>query len=320
MNQYTLVTGGAGFIGSHLVDALISKGEKVIVVDDLSTGELNNIRFKEKIIFIQGNISHHETVNNLFAEYKITKIFHHAAVASVQKSIESPLETHSVNQYSTLLLLEAARKQKFFERFVYASSAAIYGNQSTLPVSESFSVNPLSPYAIDKYASEQYALAYYRMYGVPTVVLRYFNVYGPRQNGNSPYSGVISILSDRFLKSISGEDPTFNIYGDGEQTRDFIYVQDVVQANILVASKTEAIGQVFNVGSGKQTSLNQLISIYHNITGSNIHVRYCSERKGDIKHSCANIARLEKLGFKLKYSIQDGLYEYWSELRKGERF
>ncbi|KUP04392.1 epimerase [Bacillus coahuilensis p1.1.43] len=308
-----LVTGGAGFIGSHLVDHLLHRGEKVVVLDDLSMGSKTNLQDHENLIFIQGDLSHRLTIQEVFAQHSFKKVFHLGAIASVAASVEHPFETHQTNLEGTLYLLEEVRKVGSIERFVFASSAAVYGDEPTLPKREKSEIRPLTPYAIDKFASEQYVLAYSRLYGIPTAATRFFNVYGTRQNPSSPYSGVISIITDRFKKLMNGEETIFTLFGDGKQTRDFVYVEDVIQALTLVSENEEAIGRVFNVGTGKETSLVDMISILEKITSTTLPIDQKEERAGDIKHSYSCIDDLESIGFNPHYSMEAGLRKYWEE-------
>ncbi|MFC7392995.1 SDR family NAD(P)-dependent oxidoreductase [Scopulibacillus cellulosilyticus] len=312
--KYTLVTGGAGFIGSHLVKRLLEDGEKVVILDNLSMGKLSNIPLENKnVIFVNGDVSDRKTVNELFGKYNFDKIFHLAAVASVAASIKDPEKTHQTNFNGTIYLLEEAKKQKDLRRFVFASSAAVYGNSLELPKKENSEISPLTPYAIDKYASERYVLTYNSLYKLPTSAVRFFNVYGSGQNPNSPYSGVISILTDRLKANKMGNYNPFILYGDGKQTRDFIFVDDVISALLLVSESNESLGRVFNVGTGKQISLNEMISIYEEISGVNLPIINHKFRDGDIRESYADISLLNNIGFKPKYKLNEGLLNYWND-------
>ncbi|WP_175990067.1 NAD-dependent epimerase/dehydratase family protein [Bacillus sp. Marseille-Q1617] len=307
-----LVTGGAGFIGSHLVDALLNRNEKVIVIDNLSMGDENNLPQDNNITFIKGDLSDPELVNTLFSKYTIKTIFHLGAVASVVASIEKPSETHRTNMDGTLILLEAAKKYGV-GRFIFASSAAIFGDEPTLPKSEESTIKPLTPYAIDKYGSEQYVIAYNRLYHLPTTVLRFFNVFGNRQNPSSPYSGVVSILTDKFKKLKNNEEDSFILYGEGDQTRDFIHVKDVVKALILVMEREAAVGEIFNLGTGISTSLKQLIEIYERATGLSLPIIEKEERSGDIKYSYTSIEKIKAIGYTPDYSLEEGIKIYWDK-------
>ncbi|WP_299742883.1 NAD-dependent epimerase/dehydratase family protein [uncultured Rossellomorea sp.] len=308
-----LVTGGAGFIGSHIVEELLNKNEQVVVIDNFSMGSMDNLPKDDKLTVVEGDISSKETIEKLFQQHRFKKIFHLGAIASVAASVEDPLHTHQTNLEATLYLLEETRKQGGLERFVFASSAAVYGDEPTLPKKETSTIRPLTPYAIDKFASEQYVLAFSRLYDIPTTAVRFFNVFGNRQNPSSPYSGVVSILTDKFKQLVNNEETSFTLYGDGEQTRDFIYVKDVVQANLLVSEDPAAIGKVFNVGTGDSTSLNELIGMYEEITNTKLPIEQLEERSGDIKESYSDISELKSLGFDPKFSMREGLLEYWNK-------
>jgi UDP-glucose 4-epimerase len=308
-----LVTGGAGFIGSHIVEDLLNNNETVVVIDNFSMGSNDNLPEDDNLTVVEGDISSKETIQTLFQQHQFKKIFHLGAIASVAASVEDPLHTHQTNLEATLYLLEEARKQGGLERFVFASSAAVYGDEPTLPKKETSTIRPLTPYAIDKFASEQYVLAFSRLYDIPTTAVRFFNVFGNRQNPSSPYSGVVSILTDKFKQLVNKEETNFTLYGDGEQTRDFIYVKDVVQANLLVSESKEAIGRVFNVGTGESTSLNELIGMYEEITNTKLPIEQLEERSGDIKESYSDISELKSLGFDPKFTMREGLLEYWNK-------
>lgn len=306
-----LITGGAGFIGSNLAKSF-PKDTDIFIVDDLSMGKKENIKDLKNVIFFEESILNYEFINNLLKTENFDYIFHLAAIASVADSIDRPLETSQVNFNATLNILNTLKKinNLSLKRFVFASSAAVYGNLADLPKKESSCVNPTTPYAIDKYASEKYTLSFNQLYGIPTSSVRFFNVYGPNQNPKSPYSGVISIIIDKFTDKLNGMDTKFSLYGDGKQTRDFIYVDDVIQALKLVAYSKEALGNVYNVGTGKETSLNELIKMISMIFNLEINISNYSERDGDIKESFADIELLENLGFKQRYTIQQGLEKY----------
>ena len=276
-----LVTGGAGFIGSHIVDRLIDDGHEVIVLDDFSTGHRSNLTEHERLTIVEGDISNTDTVNECMQG--VDWVFHKAAVASVPKTVNDPVGSSLVNYHGTLHLLEAARNNKV-KRFVFASSAALYGDEPTLPKVETMCPMTLSPYAVDKLASENACGMYTRLYGLETVCLRYFNVYGPRQDPSSPYSGVISIFTDKLKKK---EVPT--IFGDGEQTRDFIFVSDVVEANMKAVTTEGCEGQYFNIATANKITLNNLLKILSDIYSMEFDVNYGEPRKGDIKESYARI-------------------------------
>ena len=305
-----LITGGAGFIGSTLANYL-SKEKSVIVIDDLSMGKKENLIKNSNLEFINGSVTDKELMTEILSNNKFDYIFHLAAIASVADSVERPLETHQINFESVLMLLELIRKhQKDLKRLVFSSSAAVYGDEPTLPKKEESVIRPLTPYAVDKFAAEQYVLDYYHLYGIPTSAVRFFNVYGPNQNPESPYSGVISILVDRYKKMQRGEQGEFTLFGDGSQSRDFVFIEDVIQALLLVANKEEALGRQFNVGTGNAISLIELIKVIDEALELSLTVKHENERDGDIKDSVADISRLKSLGFKPNFSIHEGMQKY----------
>jgi UDP-glucose 4-epimerase len=308
-----LVTGGAGFIGSHFVDSIISdvKSEKIVILDNLSTGKIENIARDIRIEYIKGDVSDNARIEYLFKTNKFDYIIHLAAIASVQDSIDNPILTHRVNFDSTLHLLECARKQGGIKRFVFASSAAVYGDKPDLPCRESSMVNPISPYGIDKYASERFVVNYAKLFGVPSTAFRFFNVYGPRQNPSSPYSGVISIFADHLLH----KGGVITIFGDGEQTRDFVFVKDLVAVIRYAMQNKKAIGEVYNIGTGKQTSLNELARVCGEVSGKRLTIEYKESRSGDIKHSVSDISQLREIGYDSPFSdISKGLKELFLSL------
>jgi len=282
LGMKALVTGGAGFIGSHIVDRLLADGHEVIVLDDFSTGHRSNLPDDNNALtIIEGDISDSEIVQQCMEN--IDWVFHKAAVASVPKTVNDPVGSSAVNYQGTLHLLEAARKNKV-KRFVFASSAALYGDEPTLPKVETMCPVTLSPYAVDKLASEFACGMYTTLYGLETVCLRYFNVYGPKQDPSSPYSGVISIFTDKLRKK---EVPT--IFGDGEQTRDFVFVGDVVEANMKAVTTENVAGQYYNVATSKKITLNELLKVLCEIYETDFKVNYGEARQGDIKESYAVI-------------------------------
>lgn len=298
-----LVTGGAGFIGSHIVDRLLKEGFEVTVLDNLSNGRRENIAHHENrkdFHFIKGDIRDVALVRKLIGD--VDAVLHEAALVSVPRSIENPLLTNEINVIGTLNLLEACRDANV-RRFIYASSTAIYGDTEKLPIHERLTPHPVSPYAVSKLAAENYVKIYHKVYGFNTVCLRYFNVYGSRQTYNS-YSGVITVFINRLLKN---EAPI--IYGDGEQTRDFVHVQDVVEANMLALTKKTAIGETFNIATGTLTTINQLATMLQQIMNkTDLKPVYASPRPGDIKHSYADITKAKKLlQYKPRVSLKDGL-------------
>ncbi|MBA5253085.1 NAD-dependent epimerase/dehydratase family protein [Enterococcus hirae] len=305
-----LITGGAGFIGSTLANHL-GKENVVIVVDDLSMGKVENLEMDRNITFIEGDVADSVLMEEIIRANQFDYIFHLAAVASVADSVARPVETHRVNFESVLMLLELVRKyQPNLKRIVFSSSAAVYGDEPTLPKKEESIIRPLTPYAIDKFAAEQYVLDYCHLYDVPGSAVRFFNVYGPNQNPNSPYSGVISILVDRYKKQLAGEKTSFTLYGDGSQSRDFVYIDDVIQALLLVANKEAALGQQFNVGTGKATTLLKLIQTIDQILETELALEYQPERSGDIHDSLADISKIQSIGYLPNYDVLSGMKSY----------
>jgi UDP-glucose 4-epimerase len=297
-----LVTGGAGFIGSHLVEALSARGAKVRVLDDLSLGSTDNLlHIKGEIDVIHGNVCDRDALRKVVQG--VDWVFHLAAYPSVVYSVEQPELTNEINLDASLALL-AECSAAGVRRVVFSSSSAVYGDRSGV-ASENDPVNPLSPYALQKYTSERYVLLYSSLRGLPGTALRYFNVFGPRQSFNSPYSGVIA----RFCTAlVSGERPV--IFGAGDQCRDFVSVHDVVQANLLAAEKDQAVGRVFNIGTGSAISILDLLKALNRLSGSNVEPDFQPRRSGEIQFSCADIsAAREHLGFAPGVSIEAGLEE-----------
>lgn len=298
-----LVTGGAGFIGSHTVDRLLEEGAEVWVLDDLSSGSLGNLRLskrKPKFRFKRGTVAQYRLLESLAK--KADAIIHLAAIVSPYLSVRKPEIVNQVNVSGTLNVLRAALKNKI-QRVVFASSSSVYGNQKTFPVLEDSPLSPVTAYGVSKLAGEKYCGAYYRTYGLPTVSLRYFNVYGERQSA-SPYSGVIAI----FAKSLAlGTRPT--IFGDGEQTRDFIYVSDVVRANIQALQTKSGLGEAFNIGTERAITINRLFSVLAQLYGkTNIEPVHADIRLGDIRDSYANMVRTKTLlGFEATVELTQGL-------------
>ncbi|MDT2769700.1 NAD-dependent epimerase/dehydratase family protein [Enterococcus pseudoavium] len=305
-----LITGGAGFIGSTLANHL-SKENSVIVIDDLSMGKEENLNKNSNLKFIKGSVTDRELMTDVLSNNSFDYIFHLAAIASVADSVERPVETHQINFESVLMLLELIREhQKDLKRLVFSSSAAVYGDEPTLPKKEESVIRPLTPYAVDKFAAEQYVLDYNHLYGVNTSAVRFFNVYGPNQNPESPYSGVISILVDRYKKLQNGLATEFTLFGDGSQSRDFVFIEDVIQALLLVATKEEALGKQFNVGTGSAITLKELIAVIDETLEITLPIKHEAERDGDIKDSVSDIARLKSLGYQANFSVQEGMKKY----------
>ncbi len=296
-----LVTGGAGFIGSHLVEALVSLGARVRVLDDFSSGRKENLASVESLVeVIVGDVRDLSTC--LKAAEGIEVILHQAALASVPRSVSEPLLAHEVNLTGTLNLLQAAALKKV-KSFVFASSSAVYGENPVLPKKEGQEGKPLSPYAAQKLASEKYLQVFSELYGFNAVSLRYFNVFGPRQNPASQYAAVIPVFITRML---NGLPPV--IYGDGTQTRDFIYVQEVVRANLIASGFESFRGEVFNIGASVPVSINELVEIINSLLGLSIKAIYTDPRPGDIKESFADISQAEKLlGFRPELDFKSGL-------------
>jgi len=300
-----LVTGGAGFIGSHIVDRLLDEGFKVRVLDNLSTGEKKNLaqhQNKKSFQFIEGDIRNFDLVKKTVKG--VDAVFHEAALVSVTRSVENPLLSNEINVTGTVNLLKAC-VDAHVKRFVYASSCAVYGDTETLPNHENLAPKPLSPYAVEKLAAENYAKVFHNVYGLETVSLRYFNVYGPRQK-YGPYSGVISIFINRLLEN---KPPI--ICGDGKQTRDFINVKDVVEANMLALSKREAVGEVFNISTGEATAINKLTETIQKIMEkTDLKPVHAEPRPGDIKHSYGDITKARRnLKYEPKVQLEKGLSE-----------
>lgn len=286
--MYILVTGGAGFIGSNLTDELLAQGVSVRILDNFSTGKYQNLPQDHPCLeIIEGDIGDAELVKQ--AAEGVDVIVHLAAVASVQASVDDPVGTHKTNFDGTLNVLEAARHCGV-ERIIYASSAAVYGDTQELPVKETTAKKPMTPYAADKLAGEYYLDFYHREFGLKYCAFRFFNIYGPRQDPSSPYSGVISIFTNR----ISQGQPII-IYGDGQQTRDFVFVKDLVTVLLGAINKEDLTAHVANVGSGKATSLNEMIAALEDIAGSQVEKSFVAARAGDIRHSLALVDQLQAL-------------------------
>lgn len=296
-----LVTGGAGFIGSHLVDALLAAGCRVTVIDNLSTGRLKNLaQAKGRITFIEGDILDDALLDRAAAGSEV--VFHQAAVVSVPKTVEDPVGSAAVNDLGTVKVLDAARKAGS-RRVVLASSCAVYGDDPVLPKTEGMTPRPLTPYAVQKLAGEYNARLYNDLYGLETVCLRYFNVYGPRQNPFSPYSAVIPIFV-----SCAGKNVAPTIFGGGDQFRDFVFVRDVVSANLLSAVRPGVGGGVFNVGTGRQVTVNRLWEMVQTLGGFNMPAGYGPPRNGDVQESVADIGLAARLlGFAPVWEFEAGL-------------
>lgn len=305
-----LITGGAGFIGSHMSELCLRRGHAVRVIDNLSTGKRENLPPHARLEFIEGDIGDAPTVNAVMIG--VDAVVHLAAVASVQASIDDPIATHRTNFDGTLNLLEAARINGV-TRFIYASSAAVYGDTERLPVGEDTPLNPLSPYAADKLAGEHYLKYYQRKHNLAGTAFRFFNIYGPRQDPSSPYSGVISIFVER-LRQQQG----VTLFGDGRQTRDFVYVGDLVGILYAALLRPELAGAVLNVGTGKQQSLLDLLTYLEDMSGRKIPRTHAPARVGDIVHSRADVTRLRAaMGEVPQTPLADGLKALLQSLNIG---
>ena len=298
-----LITGIGGFIGSSLARALLSRGEQVRGIDNFSTGNRENIHeILGRIDFREADILDLDAMHKACAG--VDFVLHQAAIPSVPKSVLDPLGSNRANVDGTVNVLVAARDAKV-KRVVYAASSSAYGDTPTLPKHEAMRPDPISPYAVAKLASEQYMISFYRCYGLETVCLRYFNIFGPRQDPSSPYSGVLAKFITQMLR---GEQPT--IFGDGEQSRDFTYIDNAVEANLLAckAPADKAAGQVFNTATGRRVTLNETFKLLQGLTSYQGQLKYGPERGGDIKHSLADISKAEAgLGYKPKVDFEEGL-------------
>jgi len=305
-----LVTGGAGFIGSHLTEELIRRGEQVRVVDSLITGHRKNLVHLSGIDFLEGDLADLAIAKR--AVQGVDYVLHQAAIPSVPRSVEDPITSNRANIDSTLNVLVAARDARV-KRVVYAGSSSAYGNTPTLPKHEGMPTNPLSPYALQKLVGEQYMQMFTSLYGLETVTIRYFNVFGPRQDPSSPYSGVISVFAKALLENKA---PT--IYGDGEQTRDFTYVANVVDGVLRAVKAPGAAGQVVNVATGSSISLNRLFTSMREMLGSRVDVAYGPLRNGDVKDSLADITRARTLlGYEPLVPFEAGLKKTIDWYRSG---
>ena len=295
-----LVTGGAGFIGSHLVEELVRRGERVRVVDNLVTGKRRNIAHMPSVEFIEGDLGDVEVARR--AVQGIDYVLHQAAIPSVPRSVQDPITSNRANIDASLNVLVAARDAGV-KRLVYAGSSSAYGNTPTLPKVETMAAAPLSPYALQKLVAEQYCQMFTSLYGLETVTIRYFNVFGPRQDPSSPYSGVISL----FISALcDGRQPT--IYGDGEHTRDFTYVANVVDGVLRACTADGASGEVINVATGGRISLNTLFKTIREVVGARLEPIYADPRPGDVRDSQADISKARRiLGYEPSVSFEEGL-------------
>lgn len=315
MTSKVLVTGGAGFIGSNLAGELIRRGARVTIIDNFVTGFRENLEEIEgDFEFVEGDLNDEAALAEALDGVEI--VFHQAALPSVPRSVENPEETHDACVNGTFRLLSEA-KRKGVRRFVYAASSSAYGDQRTLPKVETMRPEPLSPYAAAKLVGEYYCGVFHHVYGLETISLRYFNVFGPRQNPSSFYSGVISRFIDALM---SGKTPV--IFGDGEQSRDFTYIANVVDANIKAAQTGSGFGEVYNTANGERTTLNELLDTLKKITGRDVEAEYREPRKGDVLHSQAdNRKAVETFGYEKLVGLEEGLektIEWWKQSRFAE--
>jgi nucleoside-diphosphate-sugar epimerase len=295
-----LVTGGAGFIGSHLAEELIRRRHRVKVVDNLVTGKRRNLAHLPDVDFLEGDLADPAVCAR--AVQGVDYVLHEAAIPSVPRSIEDPVTSNRSNIDATLNVLVAARDARV-RRLVYAGSSSAYGNTPVLPKREDMPPRPLSPYALQKYVAEQYCQLFTRLYGLETVTIRYFNVFGPRQDPGSPYSGVISLF---FAALLGSSQPV--IYGDGEQTRDFTYVANVVDGVLRACEAPNVAGEVINVATGQAISLNELLAVIKSLVGSTVTPRFLLPRAGDVRDSLADITKArDLLGYSPSVAVRDGL-------------
>jgi len=308
-----MVTGGAGFIGSHIAAALVERGARVRVLDDLSTGHLENIaEIGGQVDFIQASLTDQKALTRALEDVEV--VFHEAAIPSVPRSVALPTETHEASVNGTFSLLLAAR-DKHVRRLVYAASSSAYGDQAELPKREDMKPDPLSPYAVAKLVGEYYCQVFGRVYALETVSLRYFNVFGPRQDPGSQYSGVISRFMDALL---NGKQPV--IYGDGEQSRDFTYISNVVDANLRAADSSSAVGQIINIANGERVTINEVLELMKKLTGqTDVHAEYAPARTGDVRDSLADLTLARSLlGFSPQIGLEEGLrstIDWWKNSR-----
>jgi len=313
MSRRILVTGGAGFIGSHITTALVDRGDDVAVLDNLSTGRRENLaHLGDRVNFMEACLLDREAVEQALTGVEV--VYHQAALASVPRSVEKPLDTNAACVTGTLNLLDAARRAGV-RRVIYAGSSSAYGDQPNMSKRETDLPGPLSPYAAAKLAGELYCQAFTATYGLETVVIRYFNVFGPRQDPNSEYSAVIPIF---VTKMVQGERPT--IYGDGTQSRDFTYIDNVVQGNLAAADSVDAVGRSINVACGTQFTLLHLVAAINKVLGTNIEPVFASPRPGDVRESLADISTARTvLGYEPQVNFDEGLrrsIEYYLSLVK----
>jgi UDP-glucose 4-epimerase len=304
----SFITGGAGFIGSHLVEACLARGHQVIVLDNLSTGKEENLPAGNPALqFIRGDITDPQVLRQIAdSNPDLDYVFHLAALVSVPQAMADPARAHAINFDASLLLMETF-KALALKKFIFASSSAVYGETQTVPVPEETSTHPISTYGADKLMVEHYLAIYARTFNLPSVACRFFNVFGERQDPSSPYSGVISIFFDKSLACKNGVRTPLTIYGDGQQTRDFIYVKDVVNALISLAEAAPAQDRIFNLGYGKQTTILELAQKIIRIAGVDCPIEFQEPRSGDIRNSIADVTKILATHFDFTYSLDEGL-------------
>jgi len=297
-----LVTGGAGFIGSNIVDALVRRGERVRVLDNLSTGSRANLEaVADRVDFVEGDLRDPDAVR--LAVDGVTYITHQAALRSVPRSVDDPLSSDAVNTHGTLQLLVAAREAGTVRRLVYASSSSVYGDNPTLPKVEEQTPNPISPYAVSKLAAEYYCRMYTRLYGLETVSLRYFNVFGPRQSPHSQYAAVVPL----FIRAALRHEPLI-VHGDGDQSRDFTYIDNVVEANLLACTTPGVGGEVFNIACNSRHSVLDIARAVERLLGIAVTITHVPARAGDVRHTQASIERAERLmGYRPSVGFDEGM-------------
>jgi UDP-glucose 4-epimerase len=300
VSRPVLVTGGGGFIGSNLVRALLDRGDRVRVLDNFSTGNRRNLDGLDDVEIVEGELRSYERVHNAVRGVEV--VFHQGALPSVPRSVQDPLTTGAVNVEGTLNVLLAARDEGV-RRVVFASSSSVYGNSGTLPRREAQTPDPISPYAVAKLAAERYCVSFFRVYGLETVALRYFNVFGERQDPTSQYAAVVP----RFVTAIAERRPV-PIHGDGTQSRDFTYVGNVVAANLLAADRDDVGGSVLNVATGRQASVDELADAIGTVLGEPVEKEYLPTRAGDVRDSWADVTEAERLlGYRTRVELEEGL-------------
>jgi UDP-N-acetylglucosamine/UDP-N-acetyl-alpha-D-glucosaminouronate 4-epimerase len=307
-----LITGGAGFIGSNVAEVLVREGERVRIFDNLSTGSLDNLAgFRDAVEVVEADLRDYDAVRR--AMDGVEYVCHQGALRSVERSVDDPLSSDDVNVHGTLHILMAAREAKTVRRVVYASSSSVYGDNETLPKSEDLRPSPVSPYAVSKLAAENYCGVFSKLYGLETVSLRYFNVFGPRQSPKSRYAAVIPL----FMEAAVRREPII-VHGDGEQSRDFTYIDNVVQANLLSCRKPGVGGEVFNIACGERHSLLEIAEIVGRFVGRELERNHVESRRGDVRHTLASIDRARKLlGYDPTVGFEDGLRKTFDAFTAG---